>query len=184
MGDDEPEETHAELIPLRFWELADGSPANFEKMGIWGTPREATWLAAGYRERASMSIQLPPLDRRENLLIRATIAEFDVDPTRNPYARIEELVFTMASEPARALAVLRLDPSQLRGLKKWESLVVSLPPRTSPAGDRLIITPRVTSEPAVHLDPADRTPRPSDANAPILPVWITHGYEQSVPAPP
>ncbi len=184
MGEPEPEESRADLIPLRFWELADGSEAKFDKMTIWGTSREATWLAPGYQERASMSISLPPLDRSENLLIRATIAEYDVDPKRHAAARIEELAFSMASAPDRELAVLRLDPSRFRGLRKWESIVVVLPPRTDVAGDRLRIIPRLAKEPAVRLDPTYKAPLPADENASILPIWITHGYEQSIVVQP
>lgn len=172
-----------ELISIDFWEYADGTPGQFINVHPWNVDHKATWLACGPGPRGSMSVQMPPLDRPENLLIRATIAEYDLDPARNPIARTQELVVTMASAPTKELAVLKLDPIAIRAQKRWLPLIVPIPIRPPPAGDRIVVSLRLTEDPPVRTDPADKSPIPADAKVATLPVWMTHGYEQSIVAP-
>ena len=119
----------------------------------------------------------------DTCVIRATIADYDLDPIRNPIVRTQELVVFMASAPAKELAVLRLDPLAIRAEKRWLPLIVTIPIRPPPAGDRIIISLRVTNDPPVRTDPKDKSPIPTDTKASALPVWITHGYEQAIIAP-
>jgi hypothetical protein len=172
-----------DLISIDFWEFADGSPCQFINVRPWNIDHKATWLALDGSARSRMSVQMPPLDRPENLLIRATIAEYDLDPARNPIARVQELVVTMASAPAKELAVLRLDPTTIRVERRWLPLVVQLPVRPPPTGDRIVVSLRLTKDVPVRTDPQDKTPVPEQAKPGVLPVWVTHGYEQSIVAP-
>lgn len=187
----EPED-RLDLIPLSFWDYADGSPVPFKPMWIWasggegGGPakqRRCAWLAAYYQKFASMSISMPPLDRPERLLIRATMAEFDLDAARNEFAYVEELVVTMADAPEKELGVLRLDPREMKRKRRWVPLVVTLPPRPPPAGDRIVVTIRHAKDGVVRLALGNTTPVPVDAvrKAAILPVWVTPGYEEAIP---
>ncbi len=178
-----PSEISPELISIDFWEYGDGKPGQFINVHPWGIDHRATWLAADAGPRSTMSVQMPPLDRPENFLVRATIAEYDLDPARNPIARTQELVVTMASAPTKELAVLKLDPLTVRAQKRWIPLVVTIPVRPPPAGDRIVVSLRLTNDPPVRTDPANKSPIPPDAKAAALPVWITHGYEQSITVP-
>jgi hypothetical protein len=181
-----------DLIPLKFWEFADGSPVQFKPMSIWaggedgggGKPRESTWLAAYYQKFASMSISMPPLDRPERLLMRATIAEYDLDQKRHEFAYVEELVITMADAATKELAVLRLDPREFKRTRRWAAIIATLPPRPQPAGGRIVVTIRHAKEPPVRLNLTDKTPAPEGAQPATLPIWVTPGYEQSIPLDP
>jgi hypothetical protein len=181
-----------DLIPLKFWEYADGSQIPFSSMWIWAggedggsgiPPRDCAWLAAYYQRFASMSISMPPVERAEYLLMRATMAEFDLDPAKHEFAFVEELVVTMAAAPDKELAVLRLDPREIKRRRRWVPLIVTLPPRPPPAGDRIVVTIRHAKDGVVRLNLGDKTSPPADAlqKAAILPVWITPGYEQAIP---
>ncbi len=184
-------EARPDLIPLAFWNYADGTPVPFKPMWIWaggeeggGTkPRDCAWLAAYYQKFASMSISMPPLDRPERLLMRATMAEYDLDPAKHEYAFIEELVVSMAGSPEKELCVLRLDPREMKRVRRWMPLIVTLPPRPVPAGDRIVVTIRHAKDGVVRLNLEDKSPVPADAGgkAAILPVWVTPGYEEAIP---
>ncbi len=175
--------TTPDLIGIDFWEYGDGTPGQFISVHPWNIEHKATWLAANAGPRSTMSVQMPPLDRPENLLLRATIADYDLDPIRNPIVRTQELVVIMASAPAKELAVLRLDPLAIRAEKRWLPLIVTIPIRPPPAGDRIVVSLRLTNDPPIRMDPKDKSPIPIDARVAALPVWVTHGYEQSIITP-
>ncbi|HVU64023.1 MAG TPA: hypothetical protein VHC70_08605, partial [Phycisphaerales bacterium] len=166
-----------DLIPIDFWEYADGSPIKLQDVRIWtDTPSNvpphttaATWLASPPGPRQRMSVSMPPLNRPERLLLRATMSPFDLDPKRNPTPPTDELVVTMRDDPDKALAVLRLDPQRFRRERRWIPLIVPLPPRPKPEGDRIVISIRRAAD--------DHAP----PNARALPVWITPGFEESIP---
>jgi hypothetical protein len=181
--DPKSESVPPELISINLWEYGDGSPGQFPSVHPWGIDHKATWLAADAGARSKMSVQMPPLDRPERLLIRATIGEYDLEPSRNPVVRVQELVVTMGSAPAKELATLRIDPLAMRAQKRWVPLIVTIPVRPPPAGDRIVVSLRFTSDPPVRTDPADKRPIPPGARAAALPVWVTHGYEQAIVAP-
>ncbi len=177
-----PTASPPDLIPIDFWEYSQGKPAEFLTVHPWNIEHKATWLAIDGGPRASMSVQMPPLDRPENLLLRATIADYDLDPARNPVVYTQELVVTMASRPTDILAVLRLDPVAIRAEKRWLPLIVTIPVRPPPAGDRIVISLRVTNDPPTRTDPKDTSPIPTGAKVSTLPVWVTHGFEQAITA--
>jgi hypothetical protein len=172
-------EPGADLIDISLWDYADGTPVKFDDMWMWSeTPSNvfakahpSTWLTPLPGPRHSMSVSMPPLDRPEHLLLRATIAAYDLfPPTPRPIApAVVELVVTMRDAPDKELAVLRLDPAHLRKARKWLPLIVTLPPRLKPAGDRIVVTIRRAAD------------DPSPPDAPLLSVWVTPGYEQAIP---
>lgn len=180
MTADRPED-RTDLIPLKFWVFKDGSAAEFTPTRAWNSARleDAVWLAAN-SPRPSMSIVMPPLDRPEWLLMRVSLAEWDLDPSRNPWVWAQELVVTMANAPERELAVVRMDSTEARKTRRWRPLVVTLPAR--PAGDEqactIVVSVRVVGEPV--RTGRGKEPFVTGTRVTMPAVWVTHGYQQSI----
>lgn len=169
-----------ELIPLGGWAYLDGAQnaqgdAQFARVNCWGIFREATWLAAG-TGRTAMRTVLAPSDRPEHVLLRATIGEYDLD--KIPDAPAVEIVVTARNLPADAsarggdvvLGVLKLDPRVLRRSRRWLPLVATVPPRGPEGAELRVSVRRAESEP----------PDPQGSTRVLPPVWVTHGYQQSI----
>ena len=195
-----PEE-RLDLLPIEEWEWhARRSPVEFTSVWIWADsenrrdPRKATWLhpTANSGDRSAISIAMPARERAQLLLIRATIAEYDLQqagllpPAPSPSSpssqasptpagaladapaqdvAVMELSVAFASTPNQPLGVLRLDPKELATGKRWIPFIVEIPGTTSE--DRWVLS--VSTAPGQSKD------------ARSLPVWITHGYEQLPP---
>ena len=75
--------------------------------------------------------------------------------------------------------------------KCWLPLIVTIPPRPAPDGDRLVVSLRLTQEKPVVTKPWGqhweisgtqlvRERHCDSPTGPVLPVWVTHGYEESI----
>lgn len=160
-----------ELIETGDWAFGTlatggGADARFTSVWCWGVPHPAVWLApAGPQE--SMRTRLPPLARPERVLLRTTIAEYDLD--RRPDGPAVEVRVAMGAAPDRLLGSVRLEPAKVRQARRWIPLIVEMPPRTLESGDDLIIS-------AVRVDAAGN-PDPGPA---VHPVWVTRPLLQSI----
>lgn len=190
-------EQRLDLIPIDMWEWDKSRElVKFSEVWIWANngrgvvhgslPRRATWLhaLADGGARSAFSMGMPGRERTELLLIRATIAEYDLQqvgllpptagqhPPPAPAARrpvaVQELVVSFASRPDQPLGVLRLDPAELASSKRWLPLIAEIPGSAHP--DRWVVRVRAAPD--------------QPKNARLLPIWVTAGFEQLPPISP
>lgn len=177
-----------ELIPLGGWAYLDAAgsvqgDAQFAKVNCWEIFREATWLSP-MSGRSAMRTLLAPMNRPEHMLLRATIGEYDLN--KIPDAPAVDVVVTATQLPvaaggggsgggqARELGVLRLEPKAIRQARRWLPLVVTIPPR---GGDGVEIRVLVR----VAADGDAKPPVPQGTARALPPIWVTQGYQQSIP---
>lgn len=181
-----------DLIPLGGWTYFDAASnpqgdAQFASVNCWETFREATWLAVG-SGRSAMRTILAPSDRPEHLLLRATIGEYDLN--KIPDAPAMEVVASLRNLPLDAstgsgekvLGVLRLEPRMLRQSRRWLPLVVTVPPR-GPQGAEVRVSVRAAEAKAPNPQPGQQPGSAADQQGStrvLPPVWVTHGYQQSI----
>ncbi len=189
------EEMPPDLIPIGGWVYLDAAgaaqgEAQFARVNCWNVFREATWLSPG-TGRTAMRTVLAPSDRAEHLLVRATIGGYDLD--KLPDAPPIELVITVrdvaaGGVPERELGTLLLEPRALRQTRRWMPLIVTVPPR-GPEGAEIRMAVRVarrgsdsgmSGEPGEVRQAGQGGSEAAASGGPLPPVWVTHGYQQSI----
>lgn len=154
---------HPGLTDLPPWNWATtGQPATPQNCRAWpgpGNSRPAVWMhpTTANGSRAAVTLTLPPSAEPRRLIVRATIAEHDLD--RNAASDPVTLTLTAAGNPSPApLAELTLRRARFRLEQTWLPLVATIPPSASPVTLRLSIAPAEGSDPSRILDPVWVTP--------------------------